>query len=116
MTGDHILMQSSDNTGPNARTLDNVEGNVETPLLGEDLDSTTPLWQHDRAAIRWPALVIRWLVLFVRRNFWPLVFAAILVVSGVLTAISLSRGGFPLIPLMVLSFDVIAMTIYSRVS
>lgn len=39
---------------------------------------------------------------------------AILVVSGVLTTRSLSQGDFPLIPIMVLAFDIIAMTIYSR--
>jgi hypothetical protein len=33
----------------------NVEGNEETPgLKGHDLDSHTPLWQHDNAWVRVP--------------------------------------------------------------
>ncbi|KAI0537252.1 hypothetical protein GGR58DRAFT_353767 [Xylaria digitata] len=39
---------------------DNIEDNVEAPLLLRDLDSQTPLWQHDNAWIRLPARFIRW--------------------------------------------------------
>jgi len=37
----------------------NVEDNIETTLLGLDLDSRTPLWQHDSVWIRVPARLFR---------------------------------------------------------
>jgi hypothetical protein len=40
----------------------NVEDNVETPLLLRDLDSRTPLWQHDNPWIRLPAYIIQQLI------------------------------------------------------
>lgn len=36
----------------------NVEGNMETPLLGRNMDDSTPLSQHDNVCIRVPARIL----------------------------------------------------------
>jgi len=40
---------------------ENVEGNDLKPLVGWNLNSQTPMWQHDNSCIRMPARFIRWL-------------------------------------------------------
>jgi hypothetical protein len=40
---------------------ENVENNEQRPLLGANLYSRTPIWQHDNSWIRLPAQFVRWL-------------------------------------------------------
>ncbi|KAH6868481.1 hypothetical protein BKA58DRAFT_386966 [Alternaria rosae] len=40
---------------------ENVEGNELKPLVGRNLNSRTPMWQHDNGCIRTPARFLRWL-------------------------------------------------------
>jgi hypothetical protein len=75
-----------------------VEGNMERPLLGDDIDSCTPLWQHDSVFIRLPARYVLQLArLSALIRFFPgwllgalayynpaaLVFLVILLMSGI---------------------------------
>jgi len=41
---------------------ENVENNEYRRLIGWNLDSPTPLWQHDNSCIRLPSQFVRWLV------------------------------------------------------
>ena len=96
----------------------NVEDNVETPLLLQDLDGKTSLWQHDNPWIRLPAQFVRWiwqLLIFLIVSVHPIFFSVLLTV-GIFLSISLSRGGFPVVLLMVEAFTAIAWAIYSGIS
>ncbi|KAI1289030.1 hypothetical protein F5Y03DRAFT_378531 [Xylaria venustula] len=95
----------------------NVEDNIEAPLLGHDLDSRTPLWQHDNAWIRLPAQFIRamWLIIKEQSSL-NILFLLVLAIVGILLSISISTGNFPLVLIMIESCTAIAWAIYSRVT
>lgn len=52
--------RSTDCISPSRR---DVENNVLTELSGENIDSATPIWQHENALIRIPAQILRWMYL-----------------------------------------------------
>ncbi|KAI1750160.1 hypothetical protein F4782DRAFT_255615 [Xylaria castorea] len=108
----------------------NVEDNVETPLLLRHLDSKTPLWQYDNAWIRLPVQYIRWIWFGLGHIFltwiWPVlrwiwthrvhvVFSSLLLVFGVLLSISTSRGDFSPGLLIIESFTAIFWATYSAI-
>ena len=96
------------------RTLNNIEGNVHTPLLGEDLDSSIPPWQHDDSRVRVPARIILWLGRFIVRNCLVLLFTVILVVCGVVLAISTRQGHISVLPLWFFAMGSVGLTIAAR--
>jgi len=98
---------------------ENIEGNVEAPLLGEDLDSFTLPWEHDNALIRLPAQFIRWLIAVIPRNIskvWMVLLGFIIIVAGIILAISVSRGQLPILLLVLVAGAGIALAIVGGVS
>ena len=70
---------------------ENVENNEQRPLVGRNLNSRTPLSQHDKSYIRLPAQLIRWLTPRpVRIIIWFCLLAT-MIVNGVFLGIALSR-------------------------
>ncbi|KAH3911923.1 hypothetical protein HBI56_137360 [Parastagonospora nodorum] len=97
------------------RSLNNIEGNVQTPLLGEDLDSSTPPWQHDDSRIRVPARAILWLGRFIVRNFFVLLFAVILAVCGIVLAVGTRQGHISVLPLWFFAMGSVGLAIAARI-
>ncbi|KAJ8126061.1 hypothetical protein O1611_g7576 [Lasiodiplodia mahajangana] len=107
---------------------DNVEDNVEASLPVRDLDSKTPLWQHDNAWVRVPA---QWLhrgrdalreasesiglgALLSELIFSEhIIFILLLIGFGIWLAISISRGRVSPAPLVVELVTVGAWAIYA---
>ncbi|KAF2818921.1 hypothetical protein CC86DRAFT_413571 [Ophiobolus disseminans] len=96
--------------------VENIEGNVETPLLGEELDSSTSLWEHDKGFVRIPAQIVRWLVLFIVQNIWMVMLSAIMIIAGILLAISVKQGDVPIYLLIVVAGSAIALAVVGRIS
>ncbi|KAF2795554.1 hypothetical protein K505DRAFT_11296 [Melanomma pulvis-pyrius CBS 109.77] len=94
----------------------NVEDNVETPLLLQDLDIQTPPWQSDNAWIRIPAQIIVSILRFLWAHFAHFVFLSVLITVGIFLSISVSRGDIPVGLLIALPFTAVVWAIYSRLS
>ncbi|KAH8632502.1 hypothetical protein CC77DRAFT_1021630 [Alternaria alternata] len=90
--------------------VENVENNEQTSLLGGNLDSWTPLWQHDNAWIRLPAQ----LTLSPAR--YHVLFSMLFISTGIPLCIGLSRKELPWPLLLLDSFILIAWAIFSRLA
>ncbi|KAF1829436.1 hypothetical protein BDW02DRAFT_573963 [Decorospora gaudefroyi] len=97
----------------------NLEGNDETPLLGQALDERTPLWQHENVWIRRPAMILKYpprynwvkLAIFATSH---LAFLALFLVVGIPMCISLSKNDFPYVLLPVESVTIVAWVAFAR--
>ena len=118
---------------------ENVEDNDLKPLVGWNLNSQTPMWQHDSGCIRMPARFIRWLpeallkmveglvsaianmmnTVFecmpypVRVMIWFCLLAT-LVVNGIFLGIALSRRESAFVPLVIEAASIFVWGVLNR--
>jgi hypothetical protein len=105
-------------TGQTYRDFQNVEGNIQTPLLGIDLDSSAPPWQSDKAHVRLPArsalclarfLSRRTIIWFVSKVYFFALLIVVLVGSGTYILQGIGRGDFSFLSISFILFAATAI-------
>lgn len=92
---DSFATAMAHNSGQSAHL--NVEGNVETALLGRNMDDSTPLSQHDNVCIRVPVRIL----VAIKNNLGRLMMSLVLLGGLALALIAVTSETFN--PLLVIA-------------
>lgn len=96
---DSFATAMNHNSGQSAHL--NVEGNMETPLLGRNMDDSTPLSQHDNVCIRIPVRIVFAIKQAILKNLVRLAMSLVLLGGVSLALIAVTSQSFN--PLLVIA-------------